>query len=62
MSQVAAQRYAGYRYERTAQVAFTVTVALPVHGTNTYTASFTGDAANAPAAPAVVTIAGRPGQ
>jgi hypothetical protein len=41
---------------------FTVTDALPVHGTYTYTAKFTGDAANAPAANAVVTIAGRPGQ
>lgn len=40
---------------------FTVTDALPVRGTYTYTASFSGNAANAPAAPAVVTIAGRPG-
>ena len=41
---------------------FTVTDALPVHGTYTYTASYAGDAANAPATPAVVTITGRPGQ
>jgi hypothetical protein len=39
---------------------FTVTNALPVHGTYTYTASYAGDAANAPAAPATVTITGRP--
>ena len=41
---------------------FTVTDALPVAGTYTYTASFAGDSANAPAAPAVVAIAGRPGR
>jgi hypothetical protein len=41
---------------------FTVTDALPVHGTYTYTASFAGDSANAPTAPAVVTVAGRPGK
>lgn len=40
---------------------FTVTDALPVHGTYTYTASYAGDAANAPATPATVTITGRPG-
>jgi hypothetical protein len=41
---------------------FTVTDPLPAHGTYTYTASYAGDAANAPATPAVVTITGRPGQ
>jgi hypothetical protein len=41
---------------------FTVTDALPASGTYTYTASFAGDSANAPAVPAVVTIAGRPGR
>lgn len=41
---------------------FSVTDALPVRGTYTYTASFAGDSANAPAAPALVTISGRPGQ
>jgi hypothetical protein len=40
---------------------FSVTDALPVHGTYTYTASYAGDAANAPATPATVTITGRPG-
>jgi hypothetical protein len=40
---------------------FTVTDALPVRGTYTYTASYAGDAANAPATPAAVTITGRPG-
>jgi hypothetical protein len=41
---------------------FTVTDALHVHGTYTYTASYAGDAANAPATTAAVTITGRPGQ
>jgi hypothetical protein len=41
---------------------FQVTDALPVRGTYTYTASFAGDPANAPAVPAVVTIVGRPGR
>lgn len=41
---------------------FTVTDSLPVRGTYTYTASFAGDPANAPAVPAVVTVAGRPGR
>lgn len=41
---------------------FTVTDALPVNGTYTYTASYAGDSANAPATPVVVTITGRPGQ
>jgi hypothetical protein len=40
---------------------FTVTDALPVHGTYTYTASFAGDSTNAPANSAVVTVVGRPG-
>ena len=40
---------------------FTVTDALHVRGTYTYTASYAGDAANAPATPAAVTITGRPG-
>ena len=41
---------------------FTVTDALHVRGTYTYTASYAGDAANAPATTAAVTITGRPGQ
>lgn len=41
---------------------FSVRDDLPVHGTYTYTATFAGDSANAPAAPAMVAIAGRPGQ
>ena len=41
---------------------FTVTDALRVRGTYTYTASYAGDAANAPATTAAVTITGRPGQ
>ena len=41
---------------------FTVTDALHVHGTYTYTASYAGDAANAPATTATVTITGRPAQ
>jgi hypothetical protein len=41
---------------------FTVKDCLPVRGTYTYTASYAGDAANAPATPATVTITGRPGQ
>ena len=52
---------AQYRAATAADGTFTVTDALPVHGTYTYTASYAGDAANAPATPATVTITGRPG-
>jgi hypothetical protein len=41
---------------------FRVTDAVPVHGTYTYTASYAGNAANAPATPATVAITGRPSQ